>query len=159
MDVNRLGVKHQKFLVPLTKPVTLVTLSYKTEKATKIIINLIALSSSQHFHLLKPTSTHFALATSQYLRDTTSLNAMTEISSTVPTDIQTPINANDLNYTSNFTQKSMLKIEAQLSALKSYVNCELSTLISKIKQIFKKEKVITLTLTFYSKKLHPRKTN
>ena len=40
---------------------------------------------------------------------------MTEISSTIPTDIQTPINANNLNDTSNFTQKSMLKIEAQLS--------------------------------------------
>ena len=57
---------------------------------------------------------------------------MTEISSTIPTDIQTPINANNLNDTSNFTQKSMLKIEAQLSALKSYGDCELSTLASKI---------------------------
>ena len=64
--------------------------------------------------------------------DTTSLNTITEISSTVPTDIQTPITANNLNDTSKFTQKSMLKIEAQLSALKSYVDCELSTLTSKI---------------------------
>ena len=64
--------------------------------------------------------------------DTTSLNTITEISSTVPTDIQTPITANNLNDTSNFTQKSMLKIEAQLSALKSYGDCELSTLASKI---------------------------
>ena len=68
----------------------------------------------------------------EFERDTTSLNAMTEISSTVPTDIQTPINANNLNDTSNFTQKSMLKIEAQLSALKSDVDCELSTFILKI---------------------------
>ena len=64
--------------------------------------------------------------------DTTSLNTITEISSTVPTDIQTPITANNLNDTSKFTQKSMLKIEAQLSALKSYVDCELSMLTSKI---------------------------
>ena len=64
--------------------------------------------------------------------DTTSLNTIIEISSTVPTDIQTPITANNLNDTSNFTQKSMLKIEAQLSALKSYGDCELSTLASKI---------------------------
>ena len=64
--------------------------------------------------------------------DTTSLNTITELSSSVPTDIQTPITANNLNDTSKFTQKSMLKIEAQLSALKSYVDCELSTLTSKI---------------------------
>ena len=57
---------------------------------------------------------------------------MKPISSTVPTDIQTPITANDLNDTSNFTQKSMLKTEAQLSALKSYLDCEHSTLFSKI---------------------------
>ena len=60
------------------------------------------------------------------------LNTITEISLSVPTDIQTPITASNLNDTSKFTQKSMLKIEAQLSALKSYVDCELSTLTSKI---------------------------
>ena len=43
--------------------------------------------------------------------DTTSLNTIIEISSTVPTHIETPITANNLNDTSNFTQKSMLKIE------------------------------------------------
>ena len=64
MGVTCLGITHKKFLVPLTKPVTLITLSYKTKKATKTIINLIALSSSQHIHLLKPTSIHFALANS-----------------------------------------------------------------------------------------------
>ena len=64
--------------------------------------------------------------------DTTSLNTTTEISPTVPNNIQTPITANNLNETSNFTQNSMLKIEAQLSVLKSYVDCELSTLTLKI---------------------------
>ena len=63
--------------------------------------------------------------------DTTSLNTTTEISPTVPNDIQTPIATNNLNETSNFTQMSMLKIEVQLSVLKSYVDCELSTLNSK----------------------------
>ena len=46
--------------------------------------------------------------------------------------MQNPITTNDLNESSNFTQKSMLKIEAQLSVLKSYLDCELSTLTSKI---------------------------
>ena len=54
--------------------------------------------------------------------DTTLLNTITEISLSTPTDIQTPITASNLNDTSEFTQKSMLKIEAQLSALNSYVN-------------------------------------
>ena len=64
----------------------------------------------------------------------------------------------------------MLKTEAQLSALKSYVDCELSTLTSNIDAFsdslkhvpantFKKEKVIMLTLTFFSKALHPWITN
>ena len=58
----------------------------------------------------------YTLCSSQQLapeitKDTTSLNTITEISSTVPTDIQTPITANNLNDTSNFSQKSMLKIE------------------------------------------------
>ena len=47
---------------------------------------------------------------------------------TVPTDIQIPIDNNNLNYTCNFTQKTILKIEGQLSALKSYVDCEFYTL-------------------------------
>ena len=61
--------------------------------------------------------------------DTSSSNTITEISLTAPTDFQTPITAKNLN--DNFTQKSMLKIEAQLSALKSYIDCELSTFTSK----------------------------
>ena len=51
--------------------------------------------------------------------DTLSVNATAEISPTVPTDIQTPIVTNSLNDTSNFSQKSILKIQAQLSVLKS----------------------------------------
>ena len=64
--------------------------------------------------------------------ETTSSNTTTEISPTVPTDIQIPITPNNLNGSSNFTQKSKLKIDAQLSALKSYVGCELSAFTSKI---------------------------
>ena len=63
MDVTRLDVT-QKFLVPVMKPVILITLSNKTKKATKTIINLIALSSSQHLHLMKPISIPFILANS-----------------------------------------------------------------------------------------------
>ena len=59
--------------------------------------------------------------------DTRSLNTTTEISPTVPNDIQTPITTNNLNETSHFIHKSMLKIEVQLSVLKSHVECELST--------------------------------
>ena len=64
--------------------------------------------------------------------DTTSLNTTTEIFPTVPNDIQTFITTNNLNETYNFSHNSMLKIEAQLSVLKSYVDCELSTLTSKL---------------------------
>ena len=64
--------------------------------------------------------------------DTIPLYTTSEISPTVPTDIQTHITTNNLNDSSNFTQKSMLKVEDQLSGLKSYVDCELSTLTSKI---------------------------
>ena len=64
MAITRLGVTHKKFLVPLTKLMTLVTLSYKMKKTTMTIINLIALSSSQHIHLLKLTSINLALANS-----------------------------------------------------------------------------------------------
>ena len=56
----------------------------------------------------------------------------TDTSPTVPTDIQTPITTSNLDDTSNLTKKTILKIEAQLSVLKSYVDCELSTLTSKI---------------------------
>ena len=51
-------------VVPLMKTVTLITLSNKTKKATKTIINLIGLPSSQHLHLMKLTSILFALANS-----------------------------------------------------------------------------------------------
>ena len=93
-------------------------------------------SVQQPTHSFIETDIH-TLCSSQQLApenstDTTSLNTITEISLSVPTDIQTPITASNLNDTSKFTQKSMLKIEAQLSALKSYVDCELSTLTSKI---------------------------
>ena len=64
--------------------------------------------------------------------DTALLNTTTETSPTVPTDIQTPITTSNLDDTSNLTKKTILKIEAQLSVLKSYVDCELSTLTSKI---------------------------
>ena len=47
---------------------------------------------------------------------------------TVPTDIQIPIATSNLNYICNFTKKTILKIEAQLSALKNYVDCKFSTL-------------------------------
>ena len=70
--------------------------------------------------------------------DTTSLNTSIEISLTVPTDIQTPIPANNLNDTSNFTQKSIVKIEVQLLVLKSYVDWQLSRLTSKISDSLKK---------------------
>ena len=93
-------------------------------------------SVQQPTHSFIETDIH-TLCSSQQLApenstDTTLLNTITEISLSVPTDIQTPITASNLNDTSKFTQKSMLKIEAQLSALKSYVDCELSTLTSKI---------------------------
>ena len=60
------------------------------------------------------------------------LNTTTKISPTVPTRIQIPIATNNLNDTSNFTQKTILKIEAQLSPLKNYIDCKFSTFISKI---------------------------
>ena len=160
------------FLVPLMKPVTKLKTQQQNEKDHKDNnepnnsvqqpapsfneTNINTLCSCQH---LAPEIT----------ADTTSLNTTTEISPILPTDIQSPIAANNLNDTSNFTQKSMLRIEDQLSVLKSYVDCELSTLTSKIdafsdslkhaNQIFKKQKLIILTLTFFSKTLHPWKTN
>ena len=93
-------------------------------------------SVQQRTHSFIETDIH-TLCSSQQLApenstDTTSLNTITETFLSVPTDIQTPITARNLNDTSKFTQKSMLKIEAQLSALKSYVDCELSMLTSKI---------------------------
>ena len=68
--MTRLGVT-QMFLVPLMKPVILmilITLSKKTKKATKTIIYLIALSCSQHLHLMKPTSIPFVPANSLHLK-------------------------------------------------------------------------------------------
>ena len=64
MGVIRLGVTHKMFLVSLMKAVTLITLSYKTKNATKTIINVTVISSSQHLHLFKSASIHFALANS-----------------------------------------------------------------------------------------------
>ena len=64
MGVTCLGETHQTFAVPLMKTVTLITLSNNTKKARKTIIKLIALPSSQHFHLMKPTSIPCALANS-----------------------------------------------------------------------------------------------
>ena len=104
------------FVVPLMKSVTLITFRNKTKKATKTIINTVC-----YCQQLAPEIT----------TDTTSLNTTTEICPTAPNDSQIPIAANNLNETSNSTQKSMLKIEAPLSVLKSYVDCELSTLTSK----------------------------
>ena len=49
----------------------------------------------------------------------TSLNTITEKSPTVPTNIQTPTATKNQNDTSNFTQKTILKIEAQFSLLKN----------------------------------------
>ena len=64
-----------------------------------------------------------------------------------------------------FTQKFMLKLETQLSVLKSCVDCELSKIDAfsdSVKNILanpSKEKVIMLTLTFFNKTLQPWKTN
>ena len=60
------------------------------------------------------------------------LNTTTKISLTVQTRIQILIATNNLNDTSNFTQKTILKIEAQLPLLKNYIDCKFSTFISKI---------------------------
>ena len=99
------------------KTVTLVTLTNKTKKATKTKTNLIALSQPALSFNETDINT---LCSCQQLApeitaDTTSLNWTTEISPTVPNDIQTPITTNNLNQTSNYTQKFMLKIEAHLS--------------------------------------------
>ena len=59
----------------------------------------------------------------------------------------------------------MLKLETQLSVLKSCVDCELSKIDAfsdSVKNILanpSKEKVIMLTLTFFNKTLQPWKTN
>ena len=122
------------FVVPLMKTVTLVTLTNKTKKATKTKTNLIALSQPALSFNETDINT---LCSCQQLApeittDTTSLNTTTEIFPTVPNDIQTFITTNNLNETYNFSHNSMLKIEAQLSVLKSYADCELSTLTSKL---------------------------
>ena len=103
------------FLVPLMKPVTDNT-QQQNEKGHKDNNK-----SNSSLHQLAPlfNETYIStLCTCQQLApeittDTTSLNTTTEISPAVPTDTQTPIATNNLNDTSNFTQKSMLKIEVQ----------------------------------------------
>ena len=57
-------------------------------------------------------------------------NRIIEIS--IPSDTHTPLVANVSNENSRLTQKNILKIEAQVSVLKSYVDCEISALTSKI---------------------------
>ena len=57
-------------------------------------------------------------------------NRIIEIS--IPSDTHTPLVANVTNENSRLTQKNILKIEAQVSVLKSYVDCEISALTSKI---------------------------
>ena len=116
------------------KSVILITISNKTKKTTKTIINLITLQQPVHSFNETDINTlcSFQQLAPEITTDTTSLNTATETSPTVPTDIQTPIATSNLNDTSNFTQKFIIKIEAQLSVLKSYVDYELSTLPSKI---------------------------
>ena len=75
---------------------------------------------------MKPTSIPFDIP------NIIKWNYSIETSPTVSTDIQTPIATNNLNDTSNFTQKTILKTKAQLSVLKGYVDYELSTFTSKI---------------------------
>ena len=50
----------------------------------------------------------------------------------IPPNIHTPLVTSVTNYNSSLTQNNILKIQAQLSALKSYVDCELSALTFKI---------------------------
>ena len=50
----------------------------------------------------------------------------------MPSNIHTPLVSSVTNDNSSLTQKNTLKIEAQLSALKSCPDCELSALTSKI---------------------------
>ena len=54
----------------------------------------------------------------------------------VPSNIHTPLVASITNDNSSLTQKNILKIEAHLSVLKSYVDCELATLTCKIEGFF-----------------------
>ena len=54
----------------------------------------------------------------------------------VPSNIHTPLVASITNGNSSLTQKNILKIEAHLSVLKSYVDCELATLTCKIEGFF-----------------------
>ena len=100
MGVTRLG-ETQMFVVPLMKTVTLITLSNKTKKATKTIINQQPASS------FNETDINIFCSCQQLapeiIKDTASLNTTTEISPTVPNDIQTPITTNNLNETSNIT--------------------------------------------------------
>ena len=68
MDVTSSGVTQQKFLVPLKKPVLLIRVSNKANETTTTIKNLIAHSSIQCHHLIKPTSISLALPNSWHLQ-------------------------------------------------------------------------------------------
>ena len=91
----------------------LITLSNKTKKTTKTIINLIALCRSRHLHLIKPTSIPFCssqqLAPEITTNTTSPINTTAGTSPIVPTDIQTPIATNNLNDASNLTSKFSTK--------------------------------------------------
>ena len=54
----------------------------------------------------------------------------------IPSDTHTPLVASVTNDNSRLTRQTILKIEAQLSVLKSYVDCELSALSSKLDLFF-----------------------
>ena len=98
--------------------------------------------------------------------ETTSLNSTNETPPIVATDILTPLATNNQNDTSNF---SLLKKEAQLLVLKSYVDCELSTLTSKTDAFsdplknalenLQNKNVTIATLTCFSKTIHSWKMN
>ena len=136
MDVARSGVTQYMFLVPrLMKLVILITLSNKTKKDHNG--NNKSNSSLQQpappFNETDINTICFSQELApEITTETTSLNTTTETSPIVPTNIQIPIATNNLNDPSNFTQKTILKIEAQLLVIKSYVDCELSMFTSKI---------------------------
>ena len=98
--------------------------------------------------------------------ETTSLNSTNETPPIVATDILTPLATNNQNDTSNF---SLLKIEAPLLVIKSYVDCELSTLTSKTDAFsdplknalenLQNKNVTIATLTCFSKTIHSWKMN
>ena len=124
------------FLVPLMKPVILIANTQQQNEKHHKDNN----KSNSFLQNPAPSFNETDINTLCYSKqlppeittDTALLNKTTETSPTVPTDIQTPITTSNLNDTSNLTKKTILKIEAQLSALKSHVDCELSTFTSKI---------------------------